>query len=164
MMRPVAWVVVVLALVAPMCFASIAWTMTADDAAVQESTIGVTAEQEAAQLEDPELDAVTRELASQLRCPVCQGLSIQDSPTEMAEDMKLLIREQLAEGRSAEEVKTYFIGRYGEWVLLEPKAQGLNLAVYILPALGVIFGAGLIVRSVRRWVQQNDPATDPSAH
>lgn len=115
-------------------------------------------------LQDTELDARTRELAAQLRCPVCQGLSIQDSPTEMAEDMKLLIREQLAEGRSAEEVREFFIGRYGEWVLLEPEARGLNLAVYILPAIGLIFGVGLIIRSVQRWVRHGEPSTDPAAH
>lgn len=102
-------------------------------------------------LEATDLEALARDVAAQLRCPVCQGLSVQDSPTEMARDMKDLIRDQLAEGRSPEEVREYFVERYGEWVLLEPRPAGVNLAVYVLPVLGLVVGAGVVARSVRRW-------------
>lgn len=119
------------------------------------------AQTEMLHLEDSELEARTREVASQLRCPVCQGLSVQDSPTEFAQDMKALIRDQLAEGRSAEEVKEYFIGRYGEWVLLEPKPQGFNLAVYVLPVFGLALGIGIVMRAVRRWVKVGGTEDDP---
>lgn len=122
---------------------------------------GTPADTETIILEDSELEARTREVASQLRCPVCQGLSVQDSPTEFAQDMKALIRDQLAEGRSAEEVKEYFIGRYGEWVLLEPKPQGFNLAVYVLPVFGLALGIGIVARAVRRWVRDGGTEDDP---
>src|SRR5690554_2720698 len=75
------------------------------------------------QAPDTALERRTRELASQLRCPVCQGLSIQDSPTELAQDMKAVVREQLAQGKSEEEVTAYFVEKYGEWILLQPKAE-----------------------------------------
>lgn len=101
------------------------------------------------------LEAQVSALASELRCPVCQGLSIQDSPTELATEMKALIREQLAAGRSAEEVKEYFVDRYGEWVLLQPRPSGFNLVVYALPWLGVLAGAVVIAISVRRWTRAN---------
>lgn len=97
------------------------------------------------------LEALTSQVAAQLRCPVCQGLSIQDSPTDLALEMRAVIRDQLAEGRSPEEVKAYFVSKYGEWVLLQPKPEGFNLAVYILPVAAVLFGGGGLLIAVRRW-------------
>ncbi len=103
--------------------------------------------------EEAGLEARTRAVASQLRCPVCQGLSIEDSPTDLARDMRAVVRDRLASGSSAEEVKAYFVSKYGEWILLEPKPSGMNLAVYLLPVLALLVGAGVIVRSVRRWTR-----------
>lgn len=98
---------------------------------------------------DSALERRTREVAAGLRCPVCQGLSIADSPSELALEMKGLVREQLAAGKTPEEIRAYFIGKYGEWVLLEPKAEGLNLLVYVLPLTLVIGGALFVIRYVR---------------
>jgi len=98
------------------------------------------------------LDSLTRSVAQQLRCPVCQGLSLQDSPSELAQEMRSVIREQLASGKSPEEVKRYFVGSYGEFILLEPEAKGFNLAVYILPVLVVLGGGLLVIVSARRWL------------
>lgn len=97
------------------------------------------------------LENRTREVASQLRCPVCQGLSINDSPSELALEMKALVRDQLAAGRSPDEVRGYFIEKYGEWVLLEPDPRGVNLLVYLLPVLAVAAGGLIVWRAVRRW-------------
>jgi cytochrome c-type biogenesis protein CcmH len=98
------------------------------------------------------LDSLTRSVAQQLRCPVCQGLSLQDSPSELAQEMRSVIREQLESGKSPEEVKRYFVGSYGEFILLEPEAKGFNLAVYILPVLVVLGGGLLVIVSARRWL------------
>jgi cytochrome c-type biogenesis protein CcmH len=106
---------------------------------------------------DSALDAQTRELAARLRCPVCQGVSIQDSPTELAQEMRGVIRQQLAAGRSPQEVKWYFVERYGEWVLLEPEPRGFNLVVYLLPLVGLLTGGGLVVAMVRRWTRPPSP-------
>ena len=100
---------------------------------------------------DSILEARTREVSSVLRCPVCQGLSIQDSPSELSVQMKDVVRQQLREGKSPEEVKAYFVSKYGEWILLEPKASGMNLLVYGAPILLVIGGAVFIWVMVRRW-------------
>ena len=104
-----------------------------------------------AQKNDPVLEAKTKTVASELRCPVCQGLSIQDSPSELAQQMRTVVKERLATGQSEQDVKDYFISKYGEWILLEPQAHGFNLLVYALPALLVVGGAGLIVLLVKRW-------------
>jgi cytochrome c-type biogenesis protein CcmH len=107
-------------------------------------------------LEDAGLEARAAQLASELQCPVCQGQSIGASPSPMARQMKDLIRSQVSEGLSDEQVREYFVSKYGEWVLLEPKAAGFNLVVYILPGLALLAGAGVVVTAVRRWSTGGD--------
>lgn len=102
---------------------------------------------------DSVLDAETRTISSELRCPVCQGVSIQESPSELAQEMRTLVREQLLAGKSPDEIKAYFVSKYGEWILLEPKPRGMNMIVYALPALVVAAGLGLIAVVVRRWTR-----------
>lgn len=106
--------------------------------------------QGAAPVQETELDRRTRDVASGLRCPVCQGLSINDSPAELAIEMKGVVKEQLAAGKTPDEVRAYFIAKYGEWVLLEPDPSGFNILVYALPVLGVLGGALFIWSFVRR--------------
>ena len=100
---------------------------------------------------DSALEARTSAVASQLRCPVCQGLSIQDSPSELAQSMRAVVRDQLAAGRTPDEVKAYYVSKYGEWILLAPKPSGFNLVAYLLPVLVVLGGGLLIALAVRRW-------------
>lgn len=101
--------------------------------------------------EDPAFDAKARAVAEQLRCPVCLGNSIQDSPSELAGDMRDLVREQLAAGKSEAEVKKYFVARYGEWVLLNPTAEGFNLVVWVLPGMLLVGGAVVVWVAVKKW-------------
>jgi cytochrome c-type biogenesis protein CcmH len=112
--------------------------------------------------QESDLDRRTREVASQLRCPVCQGLSINDSPAELAVEMKGVVREQLAAGKTPEEIRQYFIAKYGEWVLLEPDPRGLNLLVYLLPVLGVLGGALFVWWFVSRATQPDEAGTAAS--
>src|SRR5262249_7013451 len=100
---------------------------------------------------DAELDSLTRSVASQLRCPVCQGESILDSPASLAQEMRTLVRTQLAEGKSPDDVKAYFISKYGEWILLAPPASGFTLLVYALPLVALLIGAAVVFFAVRRW-------------
>lgn len=102
---------------------------------------------------DPSLDARVKLVASRLRCPVCQGESIQDSPAELSTQMKTLVREQLANGKSEQEVLDYFVQKYGQWILLEPKAEGINLLVYWLPVFFLVIGAVGITLAVKRWTR-----------
>jgi cytochrome c-type biogenesis protein CcmH len=113
--------------------------------------LAVVLQTQAPAMNDSVLEARTREVAAILRCPVCQGLSIQASPSELAVQMKEVVRQQLRDGKSPEEVKAYFVSKYGEWVLLEPKAEGANLLVYGLPILLLFGGAIVILIVVRRW-------------
>ncbi len=100
---------------------------------------------------DSALEARTTAVASTLRCPVCQGESIQDSPSELAQEMRSLVRDQLRAGKTPEEVKAYFVARYGEWILLEPTMKGLNVLLYVFPVLLVLVGLALVAVLVRKW-------------
>ena len=107
---------------------------------------------------DSVLDARTAAVASQLRCPVCQGLSIQDSPSELSQQMRAVVKDQLRAGKTPDEVKAYFISKYGEWILLEPKPHGFNILVYAMPIALVVVGLAVIAVAVRKWTQPANPA------
>jgi cytochrome c-type biogenesis protein CcmH/NrfF len=104
------------------------------------------------------LEARTTKLASQLRCPVCQGLSIQDSPSELAQQMRTMIKTKLDSGQSEEQVRAYFLDRYGERILLAPKPTGFNLVAYFLPLFALAAGGALIFYAVRKWSGPPDPS------
>ena len=106
---------------------------------------------------DSALEARTSAVAAKLRCPVCQGESIQDSPSSLAREMRGVVKERLRAGETPEQIEAYFVGRYGEWILLEPTTKGLNLLLYLLPIVLVIGGVTLVVVLVRRW---SHPSTD----
>jgi len=110
---------------------------------------------------DSALDARTSAVAAQLRCPVCQGLSIQDSPSDLARSMRSIVHDQLAQGRTPEQVKAYFVSKYGEWILLAPKPRGFNLVAYAVPVLVVIGGGAVIALAVRRWTGNADAPAAP---
>lgn len=122
----------------------------------QPSTLGAqpaTGESASRVIEETELDRQTRAVAAQLRCVVCQGVSIQDSPSTLAQEMRDVVRERLAAGESPDEVKAYFVANYGEWVLLEPEPAGFNLLVYVLPVLMLIGGAVFVFFTARRMTR-----------
>jgi cytochrome c-type biogenesis protein CcmH len=93
-------------------------------------------------------EARVQVLAKNLRCAVCQGLSVADSPSSMARAQLEVVRELVSEGKSDEEVVQYFVSRYGEWVLLEPEVHGVNLIVWAGPLVLVALGLTLIFRQV----------------
>jgi len=97
-------------------------------------------------------------VAAQLRCVVCQNLSVADSPSEMAAQMRALIRERLAAGERPEQVVEYFVERYGEWILLEPRRRGFTLLVWLAPAAAVLVGLGTAAALLARWVRRPAPA------
>jgi cytochrome c-type biogenesis protein CcmH len=65
--------------------------------------------------------------------------------------MKAIVRDQLRAGKTPDEIKAYFVSRYGEWILLEPAMRGLNVLLYVFPVALVIGGLALVVVLVRRW-------------
>jgi cytochrome c-type biogenesis protein CcmH len=109
-----------------------------------------------------DLEAQVRAIAWQLRCPVCQGLSVGDSPSELANEMRALVREQLQQGKTSAEVLDYFVQRYGEWILLAPPKHGFNLVIWVLPFVLLPIGAVAVYVGARRWVRGSAAAASPS--
>jgi cytochrome c-type biogenesis protein CcmH len=109
----------------------------------------------------PVSEDTVHEVAAQLRCVVCQSLSVADSPSETAHQMKDIIRERLAAGESPEQVRAYFVEKYGNWILLSPPRQGFNLLVWVVPFAGLGLGLVLVLLVVRRWSRHPAPAQTP---
>jgi cytochrome c-type biogenesis protein CcmH len=99
-----------------------------------------------------DLDEQTRRIAAELRCPVCQNLSVADSPSELAQQMRALIAEQLQQGKTPEQVKSFFVSKYGEWVLLAPEPKGFSLLLWVFPYAAALGGIILAILIARRWV------------
>lgn len=117
------------------------------------SLLGAALAQEGAPGGEVRLEARVFEIAGQLRCPNCTSESVRDSNAPVSVEMREIIQEQLAAGRSEAEVLAFFQERYGDWILLEPPRRGLHLLVWLLPPLAALLGAGLLVLFVRRWLR-----------
>ena len=108
-----------------------------------------------------DLEDRVRAVASELRCVVCQNLSVADSPSDLAKEMRNLVRELLQQGKTREEIQAYFVSRYGEYVLLAPPKRGFNLLVWGLPFLALAAGAWGIYLVTRRWMAQREESEQP---
>jgi cytochrome c-type biogenesis protein CcmH len=78
-------------------------------------------------------------LAAELRCPDCQALSVAESHTHAADAIRAEIAEQLAAGRSMDEVRQHFVDRYGQWILLQPA----DPLIWLLPVVVVLIGVAV---------------------
>jgi cytochrome c-type biogenesis protein CcmH len=99
---------------------------------------------------DPVKAARAVKLAEQLRCLVCQNQSIAESNAELANDLRGQIREQIAAGRSDDEIVAYMVNRYGDFVLYRPPLKMTTLLLWAGPALLLVGGALVLARNVRR--------------
>ena len=109
------------------------------------------------QMPDFALEDKVRDVASGLRCVVCQNLSVADSPSDLAKEMRNLVRELIQQGKSPEEIRAYFVSRYGEFVLLAPPKRGFNLLLWGLPFLAIAAGACGVYFVAKRWTAQREP-------
>lgn len=108
------------------------------------------------------VDAATHEVARTLRCPVCQGLSVADSTSEAAVMFQRRIRELVAAGYTDDQIRDYFVDRYGEWILLDPEAGGMNVMLYLVPGLLLGLGAVWVAGTVAAWRKEPDEVPLPS--
>ena len=108
-------------------------------------------------LDDPMLEERARELSKGIRCLVCRNESIDESNAELARDLRLLVRERLVEGDSDTEVIDFLVSRYGEYVLLTPRATGSNLVLWFAPAILFLIAFAIAMVYVRG---RRDPAAD----
>jgi len=101
-------------------------------------------------LADPALEARARQISEELRCLVCQNQSIDASDAQLAKDLRVLVRERIAAGDSDDAVRDFLVERYGEFVLLRPRAHGVGLILWVLPVALLLLAAGGLFIAVRR--------------
>ena len=112
-------------------------------------------------LQGEELNKRTNQVAALLRCPVCQGLAVADSPAEMAVNMKGQVRDLLARGYTEEQILRYFEQSYGQFVLLKPKFEGFNRLVWILPVVALLVGLGIVFIKLKKLERPMPAAEAP---
>jgi cytochrome c-type biogenesis protein CcmH len=110
-----------------------------------------------------ELTRQTQEIASAIRCPVCQGLSIADSPSEMAQNMKAQVRNLLARGYTRPQIESYFERSYGQFVLLKPRFKGINSLVWTLPIFALLAGIAIVIFKIKD-LASDAPAAASTKH
>jgi cytochrome c-type biogenesis protein CcmH len=103
-----------------------------------------------APLADPVLEARAKSLQKELRCLVCQGQSIDESNAPLAADLRRLIRQQMEQGWSDDQIKDFLVARYGAFVLMKPPVRGDTFFLWFGPALLVVVGAGVIGVTIMR--------------
>ncbi|MDJ0639397.1 MAG: cytochrome c-type biogenesis protein CcmH [Paracoccaceae bacterium] len=108
-------------------------------------------------LDDPVLEERARELSKGIRCLVCRNESIDESNAELARDLRILVRERLVEGDTDDQVIDFLVSRYGEYVLLTPRATGANLVLWVAAPVLLLGGLGIAVVYLRSRRKSDAP-------
>jgi cytochrome c-type biogenesis protein CcmH len=110
-------------------------------------------------LADPGLEARARSISSELRCLVCQNQSIDDSDADLARELRLIVREQLVQGASDQQVRDFLVARYGEFVLLRPVFAWHTILLWITAPALLLVGLGVLIWGAMR--RRKSEPTEP---
>lgn len=113
-------------------------------------------------LSEAEVERRVLAITDELRCPTCQALSVKDSDAPFSNQIREKVRHMVLEGQSDEDIKAYFVSRYGEWILRAPRKQGFGLVLWVLP-FAAIAGAGALLLWHLRRAAGRARAAAPSA-
>ncbi|CAH9018984.1 cytochrome c-type biogenesis protein CcmH [Candidatus Nitrosacidococcus sp. I8] len=114
--------------------------------------------------ESPEQELRFRELASELRCLVCQNQSLADSHADLAGDMRREVYQQMVKGLSDQEIVDFLVDRYGDFVLFRPPVQWNTYLLWFGPGLLFLFGFGVFIVTMRKRNQMLTPTLSDSEH
>src|SRR5713226_3009508 len=109
------------------------------------------------------LDQRVQDVASQLECPICQNESVASSPSLLAQQMRMVIRQQLQSGKSEQEVIQYFARSYGDQIVGTPPWQGFSLLAWLVPIILLLGGAVLLWFTLRDWSNHTDSSSSSSS-
>lgn len=107
-------------------------------------------------LPDPAQEARARELFKEVRCLVCQNESIDDSNAELAADLRRIVREEVAAGRSDAQIRDFLTDRYGEYVLLKPVFSWGNAVLWFAPLLVALAGVAMLIGRTRNRASESE--------
>ncbi len=112
--------------------------------------------------QDPVAASRAVRLSEQLRCLVCQNQTIAESNAELALDLRQQIREQIAAGKTDDDILQYMVNRYGDFVLYRPPFKATTLVLWLGPALLLIVGVFVLARVLRsRRAAADEPPLTP---
>ena len=109
-------------------------------------------------LADPVLEARARAISLDLRCPVCQGETIDDSNAPISRDLRLAVRERLMAGDTDVQVIDYVVARFGEYVLFNPRASGSSLLLWLAGPAMLLGGGALAFATTRKRARSPEAA------
>ena len=112
---------------------------------------------------DPAMETRARHLQRELRCLVCQGESIDESGAFLAADLRHLVRQQMAAGRSDQQIKDFLVARYGDFILMEPPLKPYTWLLWLAPFLVLAAAGGvafLTIRNAKRRAAADGPVVD----
>ena len=115
----------------------------------------------AERLPDPAQEARARAIFREVRCLVCQNESIDDSEAALAGDLRGIVRDQVKQGRSDRQIRTFLVDRYGEFVLLKPPFSLGNALLWATPWVALFLGGGLMILLLRRRSAPSPAGQDP---
>tara|TARA_B100001996_G_scaffold334955_1_gene285374 strand:- start:196 stop:594 length:399 start_codon:yes stop_codon:yes gene_type:complete len=95
-------------------------------------------------LENVGLEKRARLISSELRCLVCQNENIDSSNSEFATDLRVFVRKKLQEGLTDEEIKSYLVSKYGDFIILRPPFKDYNIILYLIGPLLFIIGVSTL--------------------
>jgi len=110
-------------------------------------------------MKDPALESRARALSGELRCMVCQNQSIDDSDAPLARDIRLLIRQRIAEGETNDAVRSYLVSRYGDFILLKPPFKLETLFLWLSAPLTLLAGLAAVLLARRGAPASTEPLT-----
>ena len=112
--------------------------------------MGAAASDPAERLADPAKEARARALFTQIRCVVCQNQSIDESDADLARDLRVTVRQEIAQGWTDAQVRAFLVARYGEFILLKPRWSAGNAVLWLAPFLIVLIGGAVLLVRGRR--------------
>ena len=113
-----------------------------------------------AQSDVPPIERRTQALNRSIMCPVCPGESIDQSQVALAVQMRGIVNDKLEDGWSDEQIQDFFVERYGPSVLLEPPTEGVSLAVWLAPPIGVAAAIAIFVFALRQMRRRPETERD----
>lgn len=106
-----------------------------------------------------DIDARMRAITSRLNCPLCQGQTLNECPLQVCDEMRDLIRQKLLAGESEDQIRQYFVERFGEQVLNEPPRTGFALLGWLAPIAALAGGVAVLAVVLRGMTRRPRPVT-----
>jgi cytochrome c-type biogenesis protein CcmH len=92
---------------------------------------------------------IKSKILKNIRCLVCQGQSVYDSESEFSDSIKLLVKKQIVEGKSEEQIYEFLRDKYGDWIIYDPKLNKNTYILWLLPLLLFLLGGAIMINKLK---------------